>query len=81
MSFVVLVLQVLVCLHFYGHGSYQTCVGEGINLAVSQPAVSRIITKISDIFARILLPRYIKFPVSELEVMQAKAGYAYNKYS
>ncbi|KAJ8971817.1 hypothetical protein NQ314_000528 [Rhamnusium bicolor] len=67
-----LYLQVCVCLNFFGHGGYQTTVGEDLNLAVSQPAVSRIITNISNIITVHLLHRYVRFPTTDNEIRRVK---------
>ncbi|KAJ8971074.1 hypothetical protein NQ314_000907, partial [Rhamnusium bicolor] len=63
---------VFICLNFFGHGGYQTTVGQDLNLAVSQPVVSRIIRNISNIITVDFLPRYVKFPTTNEELGQVK---------
>lgn len=64
----------LVALNFFAHGGYQTTVGQDLNLVLSQPAVSRIINEISSILTDFMLPNYIKFPVSDEDVVRVKNG-------
>ncbi|KAG5889704.1 hypothetical protein JTB14_029734 [Gonioctena quinquepunctata] len=65
-------LQVFASLQFFGHGSYQTIVGEDMNLGMSQPTISRAIKKVSILISTFLLPRYVKFPSSDEDVRKAK---------
>jgi hypothetical protein len=58
-------IQFLAALNFYGTGNFQTSVGQDLNIALSQPVVSRNLNKISDIFTNHLLARYVKYPVIE----------------
>ncbi|XP_043485108.1 putative nuclease HARBI1 isoform X1 [Leptopilina heterotoma] len=41
--------QVLTALRFYGAGSYQNCIANNVNMAISQSSVSRCITNVSNI--------------------------------
>ncbi|KAJ8912379.1 hypothetical protein NQ315_014747 [Exocentrus adspersus] len=59
-------------------GRYQTTVGQDLYLAISQPVVSRIINKISHMFAVHLLPRYVKFPTTNEEIMLKKQRFMDN---
>ncbi|KAJ8936381.1 hypothetical protein NQ314_012386 [Rhamnusium bicolor] len=71
--------DVCVCLNFFGHGGYQTTVGEDLNLAVSQPAVSRIITNISNIITVHLLHRYVRFSTTDDEIRRVKQQFLENQ--
>ncbi|KAJ8909482.1 hypothetical protein NQ315_015412 [Exocentrus adspersus] len=71
-------LQVLVSLIFYAHGGYQTTVGNDFNLGMSQPAVSRIINKISNLITTHLLPTYITFPINVDQVGRVIEGYIFD---
>ncbi|XP_018569519.1 putative nuclease HARBI1 [Anoplophora glabripennis] len=68
-------LQVFASLLFYSQGGYQTTVGEDYNLGISQPMISRILNKISNLISVHLLPRYIKFPTTANEVINVKEGF------
>ncbi|KAG5893544.1 hypothetical protein JTB14_013629 [Gonioctena quinquepunctata] len=68
-------LQVFASLQFFGHGSYQTIVGEDMNLGMSQPIISRAIKKVSILISTFLLPRYVKFPSSDEDVRKAKNSF------
>ncbi|KAJ8971516.1 hypothetical protein NQ314_000658 [Rhamnusium bicolor] len=65
-------LQVFICLNFLGHGGYQTTVGQELNLAVSQPVVSRILKNICNILTIHLLPRHVRFPTTDEHVRRVK---------
>ncbi|CAN7976471.1 unnamed protein product [Ixodes persulcatus] len=53
-------LQFLVALRFYGAGAFQTVTGDLVN--VSQPTVCRVVGKVTDLIARELFPKLVKFP-------------------
>lgn len=53
-------LQLLVALRFYGAGAFQTVTGDLVN--VSQPTVCRVVGKVTDLIARELFPKLVKFP-------------------
>ncbi|XP_044753796.1 uncharacterized protein LOC123313133 [Coccinella septempunctata] len=61
-------LQVFASLIFFSSGSYQTNIGEDLNIGISQPAMSRAINRISNLISTHLLASYIKFPTSEIEI-------------
>ncbi|KAJ8938123.1 hypothetical protein NQ314_011597, partial [Rhamnusium bicolor] len=69
---VTLHLQVFICLNFLGHGGYQITVGQELNLAVSQPVVSRILKNICNILTIHLLPRHVRFPTTDEHVRKVK---------
>ncbi|KAG5891203.1 hypothetical protein JTB14_012688 [Gonioctena quinquepunctata] len=68
-------LQVFASLQFFAHGSYQTIVGEDMNLGMSQPIISRAIKKVSILISTYLLPRYVKFPSSDEDVRKAEKSF------
>jgi hypothetical protein len=47
-------------------GSYQLCVGESVNLAISQPSVSRSLGKIVTVINEHLLDEWVRFPMDDL---------------
>ncbi|XP_077490941.1 uncharacterized protein LOC144101647 [Amblyomma americanum] len=53
-------LQLLVTLPFYGAGAFQVVSGGLVN--VSQPTVSRVVTRVSTMIAATLYPALVKFP-------------------
>ncbi|KAG0432446.1 hypothetical protein HPB47_020834 [Ixodes persulcatus] len=53
-------LQLLVALRFYGAGAFQTVTGDLVN--VSQPTVCRVVGRVTDLIARELFPKLVKFP-------------------
>ncbi|XP_065290566.1 putative nuclease HARBI1 [Dermacentor albipictus] len=53
-------LQLLVTLRFYGAGTFQVVSGDLVN--VSQPTVSRVVTRVSTMIAGTLFPALVKFP-------------------
>lgn len=61
-------------MHYFAQGSYQTGIGKDLSLAVSQPAVSRIISEVSHIFATHLLREYVKFPTTPEDIQTVKQG-------
>lgn len=69
-----LFFQVFASLLFYAHGNYQITVGEDINIGISQPAMSRILNRISVIIATHLLPRHCTFPSNEEDIQRTKIG-------
>ncbi|KAF5298156.1 hypothetical protein FQA39_LY02580 [Lamprigera yunnana] len=58
-------LRVLASLNFFATGTYQTRIGQDLNLAMSQSSISKSVTEVSEIFCNHLL-RYVKFPVNEV---------------
>lgn len=59
--------QILICLRYYASGTFQINVGDHFN--VSQPTVSRIVTKITRHIAG-LRPQFICMPHNEVEKRQ-----------
>ncbi|XP_070379365.1 putative nuclease HARBI1 [Dermacentor albipictus] len=53
-------LQLLVTLRFYGAGTFQVVSGDLVN--VSQPTVSRVVTRVPTMIAGTLFPAFVKFP-------------------
>ncbi|KAK9728656.1 hypothetical protein QE152_g17112 [Popillia japonica] len=64
-------LGVLCVLHFLGHGSYQESVGRGWNFAISQPAVSKCITKVTNAINN-ELNSWIVFPQDNQNIQRNK---------
>ncbi|XP_044745281.1 uncharacterized protein LOC123307128 [Coccinella septempunctata] len=50
-------LQVFASLIFFSSGSYQTNIGEDLNIGISQPAMSTAINRISNLISTHLLAR------------------------
>lgn len=59
--------QILTALRFYAVGCYQGAIGEQWDIAVSQPSVSRCIRKVTDAINDLLLRRWVKFPMTDME--------------
>lgn len=55
-------LQLLVALRFYGAGTFQVVTGDLVN--VSQPTVSRVVTRLSMMIAATLYPALCKLPTA-----------------
>lgn len=53
--------RILAALRFFATGSYQKCVGEEHNIAISQPAMSNTISEVARA-TEAIAPRWIKFP-------------------
>ena len=68
-------LQVLAAVRFFATGSNQGAVGQDMNIAFSQPAVSRSIRAVADAINATLLRRYVKFPDTLEERAAAKAAF------
>ncbi|KAI4468023.1 hypothetical protein MML48_2g00001859 [Holotrichia oblita] len=64
-------LGVLCVLHFLGHGSYQESVGRGWNFAISQPAVSKCITQVTNAINN-ELNNWIVFPQDNQSIQRNK---------
>ncbi|XP_036335452.1 putative nuclease HARBI1 [Rhagoletis pomonella] len=68
------IIRFLGSLYFYAHGSYQKCVGNNFQIAMSQPSVSRAIHNISKIIMDVKGGE-IKFPKTSNEVLDVKKGF------
>ncbi|XP_026475629.1 uncharacterized protein LOC113380706 [Ctenocephalides felis] len=68
-------LQVLAALHFFGHGSYQTDVGNCHLNSMSQPSVSRCIKTVTDLIIKHATPKYVNFPKTSSERDENKKRY------
>ncbi|XP_026471873.1 putative nuclease HARBI1 [Ctenocephalides felis] len=70
-------LQVLAAIHFFGHGSYQTDVGNCHLNSMSQPSVSRCIKTVTDLIIKHATPKYVNFPKtsSERDENKKRKGY------
>lgn len=56
-------------LHFFGHGSYQEAIGKHLNIALSQPSVSRCINQIAGILSMPhILNQHVHFPENREEL-------------
>ncbi|KAI4455473.1 hypothetical protein MML48_9g00002311 [Holotrichia oblita] len=64
-------LKVLIALHFYGHGTYQTGVGKTIFTAVSQSTVSRAITEVTNALNEVMAG-FIHFPQNFNELRELR---------
>ncbi|XP_026482249.1 putative nuclease HARBI1 [Ctenocephalides felis] len=60
-------LQVLAAIHFSGHGSYQTDVGNCHLNSMSQPSVSRCIKTVTNLIIKHATPKYVNFPKTSSE--------------
>lgn len=72
-----LTVRVLATLHFFGHGSYQKCVGNNCNLPMSQPSISRSLRYIAQLIVKVKSAE-ISFPNSAEEENATKIGYNNN---
>ncbi len=63
------ILQVCTALRFYATGSFQSVCADISE--ISQPSVSRIITRVTESIVRVVFPRYVKFP-SNREVINVQ---------
>jgi len=64
--------QVLTALRFYAVGCYQRAVGEQWDIAVSQPTVSRCVRAVTNAINDLLLRRWVRFPMTDIERFAAK---------
>ncbi|CAG5006474.1 unnamed protein product [Parnassius apollo] len=65
-------IKVLASLHFFGHGGYQTTVGPGQYLGLSQSAVSKCLQEVADAIITVLLNGMVLFPETEQERAENK---------
>ncbi|CAG4937181.1 unnamed protein product [Parnassius apollo] len=65
-------IKVLASLHFFGHGGYQTTVGQGQYLGLSQPSVSKCLQEVADAIITVLLNGMVLFPETEEERAENK---------
>lgn len=69
----------LTALTFYGHGSYQKCIGANLNLALHQTTVSKIITYVSEALVNTLQHEVVQFPMTEVARNSVKQRF-YHKF-
>ncbi|KAL0829190.1 hypothetical protein ABMA28_004027 [Loxostege sticticalis] len=63
--------KVLCALNFFGHGSYQSPVGENVNMNMSQPSVSRCIAEVTEALNHPeVFDQWVKFPSTFQELNQ-----------
>lgn len=74
-----LYIQFLATLSFYASGSYQRIVGQNFLNALSQSAVSRVITNISFTISTKMGKIYIKFPKTQREMLNTQNDFK-NKF-
>ncbi|KAI4466824.1 nucleotidase-related [Holotrichia oblita] len=67
--------QILSCLLFFAHGSYQSCIGGNFNLGLSQQAMSKCLSNITNAIVENLLQTWIVFPQTEQERNNVKQGF------
>jgi DDE superfamily endonuclease len=73
------VLKILITLFFYGHGSYQKCVGSGYLFGMSQPSVSRAIKCVTGLMNVNLLNIWVIYPTT-VENKQTAKNQFYERY-
>ncbi|XP_071653697.1 putative nuclease HARBI1 [Temnothorax longispinosus] len=69
-------LQVLTALRFYAVGCYQGSIAEQWDIAISQPSVSRCLRRVTDAINAILLRRWVKFPMTDVDRHRAREKFA-----
>lgn len=70
-------LQVLAALNFYASGSYQRRAGGDLTAAMCQSALSGVIRQVTRAIVTILLPQWVKFPVTPAARNAVKQRYAF----
>ncbi|CAI6360550.1 unnamed protein product [Macrosiphum euphorbiae] len=60
-------LQVLVAIRFFAFGSFQRCVGQDYLGSISQPSVSRCITRVATSLYEVCLSDWVRFPQNDAE--------------
>ncbi|XP_049312592.1 putative nuclease HARBI1 isoform X2 [Bactrocera dorsalis] len=73
-----LTIRVLATLNFFGHGSYQKCVGNNCNLPMSQSSLSRSMRAVAKLIVKVK-GEEIKFPSSTEEENIVRTGF-FTKY-
>lgn len=69
-------------LRFFASGSYQMDIGRNINMAVSQPTVSRCIHEIINVMTRQeIMAEWIKFPSTLAELNALRLQYVHSYYT
>ncbi|XP_028050284.1 putative nuclease HARBI1 [Monomorium pharaonis] len=69
--------QVLTALRFYAVGCYQGSIGEQWDIAISQPSVSCCIRRVTDAMNDILLRRWVKFPMTDVDRHRAREKFRF----
>lgn len=70
-------MKVLTALRFFGAGSYQMDVGQGIYSSISQPSVSRCIRDVVELFNnREVFEEWVHFPQNIAEMNTVRKGYS-----
>ncbi|XP_039969635.1 putative nuclease HARBI1 [Bactrocera tryoni] len=69
-----LTVRVLAAVNFFGHGSYQKCVGNNVNLPMSQSSLSRSVRAVAKLIVKVKGGE-IKFPSSIEEETFIKTGF------
>lgn len=67
------VFRFLAALNFFGHGSYQKCVGNNSNLPMSQPSISRAIRAVAKLIITCKAGE-VRFPLTDDEKNRVKRG-------
>ncbi|KAK9739863.1 DDE superfamily endonuclease [Popillia japonica] len=65
-------LKVLCALYFLGHGSYQLNIGAGAIIGMSQPSVSRCVSRVCDIINDTMVNTWIQFPIDYGSIIRNK---------
>ncbi|XP_029347920.1 putative nuclease HARBI1 [Acyrthosiphon pisum] len=60
-------LQVIVAIRFFAFGSFQRCVGQDNLGSISQPSVSRCITRVATSLFEVCLSDWVRFPQNDAE--------------
>jgi hypothetical protein len=68
-------IAVLTALRFYATGSYQRCLGQDFNFALSQTSVHRCIHMVTSAIDERLSPQFITFPNTRDERQQIKVSF------
>ncbi|KAF2898066.1 hypothetical protein ILUMI_08109 [Ignelater luminosus] len=69
------VVRFIVALHFYAQGSYQKFVATDSRCSISQSAVSKCITSVTNAIVNNFSGRVIKFPSTLNETTEVKNGF------
>lgn len=74
-SSVLPIIKLSAALRFFAEGGYQRGAGNDVLVAVAQPTMSKMLSKIVDVFEELVCPVAIIFPMNDQEKNSIKMGF------
>lgn len=69
------IIKLAAALRFFAEGAYQKGAGNDIFVGVAQPTMSKILSKVIDVFEEHVCPSAITFPTNEQEKNSIRLGF------